>query len=195
MFEPFRFHYIKNRYINKATDKANLNRSAAFVGTTRIKFLGQCVCVRSEGLKRFIVEQSAPFVLLQCIRHTIVRITKNGWLVGCFGFNGSLEQYFSLCRAVSQREREREEKRKRREKMSKQLQPTASAIAPCPTIIQTVERPGTGSLPGPSHHSTAPGLRGRFPFQNHRNQNYYKDKTNIRMTNLDERVGRKTLRN
>ena len=32
-----------------------------------------------------------------------------GWLVG-FGFNGPLRQYFSLYRAVSQREREREER-------------------------------------------------------------------------------------
>ena len=30
-----------------------------------------------------------------------------GWLVGCFGFNGPLRQYFSLYRAVSQREGER----------------------------------------------------------------------------------------
>ena len=35
----------------------------------------------------------------------------NGWLVGCFGFKGLLGQYFSLCRAVSQREGERGEKR------------------------------------------------------------------------------------
>ena len=33
-----------------------------------------------------------------------------GWLVGCFGFNGPLRQYFSLYRAVSQREGEKEEK-------------------------------------------------------------------------------------
>ena len=32
-----------------------------------------------------------------------------GWLVG-FGFNGPLRQYFSLYRAVSQREGERREK-------------------------------------------------------------------------------------
>ena len=32
------------------------------------------------------------------------------WLVGCFGFNGPLRQYFSLYRAVSQREGERKEK-------------------------------------------------------------------------------------
>ena len=34
-----------------------------------------------------------------------------GWLVGCFGLNGPLRQYFSLYRAVSQREGERGEKR------------------------------------------------------------------------------------
>ena len=33
------------------------------------------------------------------------------WLVGCFGLNGSLRQYFSLYRAVSQRQGERKEKR------------------------------------------------------------------------------------
>ena len=32
-----------------------------------------------------------------------------GWLVG-FGFNGPLRQYFSIYRAVSQREGEREKK-------------------------------------------------------------------------------------
>ena len=32
------------------------------------------------------------------------------WLVGCFGPNGPLRQYFSLYRAVSQREGERKEK-------------------------------------------------------------------------------------
>ena len=32
------------------------------------------------------------------------------WLVGCFGFNDPLRQYFSLYRAASERERERGEK-------------------------------------------------------------------------------------
>ena len=32
------------------------------------------------------------------------------WLVGCFGLNGPLRQYFSLYRAVSHREGERNEK-------------------------------------------------------------------------------------
>ena len=37
-------------------------------------------------------------------------LEKKCWLVGCFGFNGPLGQYFSLYRAVSQREGEGEEK-------------------------------------------------------------------------------------
>ena len=83
-----------------------------------------------------------------------------GWLVGCFGFNGPLRQYFSLYRAVSQRfgwlfwvkrpfetvfqsisSRLPKRGRKRREriderKMSKQPPPapTASAVGPCPTV-------------------------------------------------------------
>ena len=40
----------------------------------------------------------------------IIYIKKHSWLVGCFGFNGPLRQYFSLYRAVSQREGERGEK-------------------------------------------------------------------------------------
>ena len=65
------------------------------------------------------------------------------------GFNGPLRQYFSLYRAVSQREGERGEKGQTRVKMSKQPPPapTASTIGPCPTVIQNVGRPGTGSLP------------------------------------------------
>ena len=37
----------------------------------------------------------------------------SGWLavVGCFGFNGPLRQYFSIYWAVSQREGERGEKK------------------------------------------------------------------------------------
>ena len=37
-------------------------------------------------------------------------IAANYRLVGCFGFNGPLRQYFSLYRAVSQREGERGKK-------------------------------------------------------------------------------------
>ena len=65
------------------------------------------------------------------------------FLVGCFGFNGPLRQYFSLFRAVSQREGERGEIGQMREKMSNQPPPapTASATGPCPTIIQISRTP------------------------------------------------------
>ena len=45
-----------------------------------------------------------------------------------------------------------------RVKMSKQPPPapTASAVGPCPTVIQIVGRPGTGVYPAPSHHPTTP---------------------------------------
>ena len=61
-------------------------------------------------------------------------------LVGCFGFSGPLRQYFSLYRAVSQREGERGEKRYRRVKTSKQ--------PPIRTYYKrNVGRPVTDSLP------------------------------------------------
>ena len=62
-----------------------------------------------------------------------------GWLVGCFGLNGPIRQYFSPYRAVSQREGERGEKRQKRAKTSKQA-PSApsthpSAVGPWLTVI------------------------------------------------------------
>ena len=47
-------------------------------------------------------------VIFQTVTVTLLR---HGWLVGWFfGLSGLLRQYFSLYRAVSQREGEREEK-------------------------------------------------------------------------------------
>ena len=54
-----------------------------------------------------------------------------GWLVD-FGFNGPLRQYFSLYRAVSQRERERGERiDERKNVQTTPIAPTASAIGLC----------------------------------------------------------------
>ena len=61
-----------------------------------------------------------------------------GWLVGCFGFNGPLRQYFSLYRAVSQREDESGEKEQMRVKMSKQP-PSAPTAARKIGIITALE--------------------------------------------------------
>ena len=84
-------------------------------------------------------------------------------LVGCFGFNGPLRQYFSLYRAVSQREGERGE----RIVESKNVQTTPTRTyckrnRPLPYCqIKIVGRPGTGSLPRtiapPDHPLIAPG--------------------------------------
>ena len=41
------------------------------------------------------------------VRYRYLFRANHGWLVGCFGFDGPLRQYFSLSRAVSQREGER----------------------------------------------------------------------------------------
>ena len=67
-------------------------------------------------------------------------------LVG-FGLNGRLRQYYSLYRAVSQREGERGKKGQTREYPNNPPAPTASAEGPCPTVIQIVGCPDTGSLP------------------------------------------------
>ena len=53
------------------------------------------------------------------------------------------------------------------EKMSKQPPPapTASAVGPCPTVIQIVGRPGTGSSPStiaPPDHPQSPKERKRL---------------------------------
>ena len=69
-------------------------------------------------------------------------------MLGCFGFNGSLRQYFSLYWAVSQREGERGKSIDE----SKNVQTTPSRTycehsRPLPYSIQIVGRPGTGSLP------------------------------------------------
>ena len=58
------------------------------------------ICRTNNNVPRFmpqtsIVSKKQPF---------------KAWLVGCFGLNGPLRQYFSLYRAVSQREGERKEK-------------------------------------------------------------------------------------
>ena len=49
--------------------------------------------------------------LYQLLSKYLIRFqSRTGWLDGCFGFSGPLRQYFSLYRAVSQREDERGEK-------------------------------------------------------------------------------------
>ena len=69
-------------------------------------------------------------------------ITDELGLVGCLGFNDPLRQYFSLYRAVSQRGRKKRQKiDKRKNVQTSPPAPTASAIGPCPTIIQISRTP------------------------------------------------------
>ena len=86
----------------------------------------RCVCVRACVLKfRICTYAGMPLTVVKlmqyhlsmqqpCISVLLIWMTVGqgptalavgtGGLVGCFGFNGPLRQYFSLYRAVSQRE-------------------------------------------------------------------------------------------
>ena len=85
---------------------------------------------------------------------------KAGWLVGWLVVLGltAFWDSISVCIEPPAREWEKEE-RKIDEKKNVQTAPpapTASAVGPCPTIIQSVGRPGTGSWPrtiAPPNHS------------------------------------------
>ena len=87
-----------------------------------------------------------------------LNISLVGWLVGCFGFNGPLRQYFSLYRAVSQREGERGE----RIDESKNVQTTPTRTyckrnRPLPYSNQNKQdAPALEVYPAPSHHPTTP---------------------------------------
>ena len=71
--------------------------------------------------------------------HYTVKKKGFDWLVGCLGFTGPLTQYFSLYRVISLRGRKKREKITERKNV--QTSPTASAIGPCPTIIQISRTP------------------------------------------------------
>ena len=60
----------------------------------------------SELPENKAVQNSFLLVLWQM---SMIGLQTMDWLVGCFGLNGPLRQYFSLYRAVSQREGERKE--------------------------------------------------------------------------------------
>ena len=59
-----------------------------------------------ENLKRLLRKLGVDFQEIS-IQWVVVLVLR---LVGCFGLNGPLRQYFSLYQAVSQREGERKEK-------------------------------------------------------------------------------------
>ena len=96
-----------------------------------------------------------------------IRAGSVGWLVGCFGLNGSLRQYFSLYRAVSQREGERGERIC--ESKNVQTIPTRTYCKrnrPLPYCNQNCRTPGTGSLPrtiAPPDHPPEIGVKAFYP--------------------------------
>ena len=95
------------------------------------KYVGLLVIDNFEGI-------DAPFGILWNYRDWV----QSCWLV-VFGLNNPLRQYFSLYRVVSQREGDRGEKGQTRAKTPKQPPPapTAGAVGPCPTLIQTSRMP------------------------------------------------------
>ena len=66
----------------------------------------------SGGLTHcYILDESVcPFRGVRSILAPLFYFDGFGWLVGCFGLNSPLKQYFSLYQAISQREGERKEK-------------------------------------------------------------------------------------
>ena len=93
---------------------------------------------------------------LRCFGH-VSRSFGLAKLVGCFGFNGPLRQYFSLYRAVSQREGERRE----RIDESKNVQTTPTRTyckhnRPLPYCNQNCRTPRHWKFT--QHHRTTPGL-------------------------------------
>ena len=65
-----------------------------------------------QSLSGIVTSQHNATIVKSCAYNegSILHRCSVGWLVGCFGFNGPLRQYFSLYQAVSQREGERGEK-------------------------------------------------------------------------------------
>ena len=79
--------------------------------------------------------------------------TKIGWLVGCFGLNGPLRQYFSLYRAVSKRGRKNREMIDERKNV--QITPTRTYCKhskPLPYSIQISRTPRQWKIT--QHHRT-----------------------------------------
>ena len=74
----------------------------------RIKLLFITITLLVRIALRTLAPNRANTVAPYSVQHCF---TERIWLVGCFGFNGPLKQYFSLYRAISQREGEIGEKR------------------------------------------------------------------------------------
>ena len=87
--------------------------------------------------------QSIILVFRMLIR--VLNLVGFGWLVD-LGLT-ALWDSISVYIGPSPKEREKEERKDRGESKQPPPAPTASAIGPCPTLVQIVGRPGTGNLP------------------------------------------------
>ena len=103
-----------------------------FVLIARVLVMNMCSC--------------AILFIWQTEAHQLIHSRLVGWL---FWLTGPFQTVFQ---SISGRLPKRGRKRREKIEESKNVQttpptPTANTIGPCPTIIQTVGRPGTGSIP------------------------------------------------
>ena len=73
-----------------------------YIGGTKIRKKCNCTCFFNFKLQPILIGKVALV--------SLKTVPFKDWLVGCVGFSGPLIQYFSLYRAVSQREGERGDK-------------------------------------------------------------------------------------
>ena len=87
--------------------------SPSLIMKARVTLLDPCVHEGKHKVRLAVLSGNSSCFLLssECERIFSSRSKEFAhWLVGCFGLNGPLRQYFSLYRAVSQREGERRER-------------------------------------------------------------------------------------
>ena len=82
-------------------------------------------------------------------------------LIGCFGFNGPLRQYYSLNQTISQREGKKEMIGKEKKKTSLALTASTALVLLLSTLVG---RTGTEKYPAPLADLTTPGYTGWYTF-------------------------------
>ena len=92
-------------FCKRTTRLYGIKKNGNCTRKNRVQKLAYCT-LRDLAAKLDVHVQHCMFSYLSSLLISVLF-----WLVGCFGFNGPFWQYFSLYRAVSQREGERKEKR------------------------------------------------------------------------------------
>ena len=151
---PIRFdlQYIENPVIEKRVYYKMLHEKSrrlvlVFLQYSEVLDFGS----ESSGYKSLISQRlnslrRAVKILKQCSVNTITMFV--GWLVLSLT---ALWDSISVYIGPSLPKRERYKKERIAENKNAQTTPTAptaSAVGPCPTVIQIVGRPGSGSVPG-----------------------------------------------